>query len=167
MKYIYKIEEHIVIFLIIVIFIILFYQVLQRYLFGNPLVFAGELSRYLFIWSVMISAAIGIRRGSHTNVTYFMDLLFTKKTQLIIDIIRNIFITGFLFVLTYYGIFLTLKTMNVISAATRLPWGLIYISLPVGSLLMIIHVIENILRDVIALNEIDGTLEQNKGDLEK
>jgi TRAP-type C4-dicarboxylate transport system permease small subunit len=64
------------------------------------------------------------------------------------DILRNIAILVFLGFLIYYGIFLSMKTIDVKTAALRFPWGIIYLSAPASAVFMVIHTIELILYDI-------------------
>jgi len=147
LKYLYRIEEVCVISLFIGVSVVIFSHVIARYLFRSPFYFTEELSKYCFIWMVMICAAIGIRKGSHTQVTYFTSFL-PYRILLLLDILRNIAILVFLGFLIYYGIFLAMKTIDVRTAALRLPWGIIYFSAPTSAVFMVIHTIKLILNDI-------------------
>lgn len=147
LKYLYRIEEVCVISLFISVSIVIFSHVIARYLFRSPFYFTEELCKYCFIWMVMICAAIGIRKGSHTQVTYFTSFL-PYRILLLLDILRNIAILVFLGFLIYYGIFLAMKTIGVRTAALGLPWGIIYFSAPTSAVFMVIHTIKLILQDI-------------------
>ena len=147
LKYLYRIEEVCVISLFISVSVVIFSHVIARYLFRSPFYFTEELCKYCFIWMVMICAAIGIRKGAHTQVTYFTSFL-PHRILLLLDIFRNMAILVFLGFLIYYGIFLAMKTIGVKTAALRLPWGIIYFSAPTSAVLMVIHIIKVILHDI-------------------
>ncbi len=48
--------------------LIMFYQVVMRYVFHNSPAWSEELVRYLFIFNVMMAAAIAVRRNSHLQI---------------------------------------------------------------------------------------------------
>ena len=48
--------------------LVLFYQVVMRYIFNNAAAWPEELARYLFIYDVMVAAAIAVRRNSHLQI---------------------------------------------------------------------------------------------------
>ena len=54
--------------------LIMFYQVVMRYVFSNSPAWSEELVRYLFIFNVMMAAAIAVRRNSHLQIDVLHDL---------------------------------------------------------------------------------------------
>jgi TRAP-type C4-dicarboxylate transport system permease small subunit len=145
--FIQKCENVICGFLLSIAFVTILFHIIGRYVFRYPLFFAEEISRYCFIWTVMLGASIGLRRKAHTRVEYFINFL-PEKGKNILKIIVNFCVIGFLCNVIYFGFFLVSKTMNIPTAAMEWPWGLIYLSAPVGAILMIItnifHIIEGI-----------------------
>jgi TRAP-type C4-dicarboxylate transport system permease small subunit len=142
-----KCENGICIFLLSIAFVIILSHIIGRYVFRYPLFFAEEISRYCFIWTIMLGASIGLRRKAHTRVEYFINFLPAKGKN-ILEILVDFCIIGFLGCVIYFGFFLVGKTMNIPTAAMEWPWGLIYLSAPFGAVLMIItnicHIIEGI-----------------------
>lgn len=144
-----KCENVICVFLLIFAFAIILSHIVGRYVFRYPLYFAEEISRYCFIWTIMLGASIGLRRNAHTRVEYFINFL-PDKGKNILAVIVNLCIVGFLCFVIYFGFFLVNKTMSIPTAAMEWPWGLIYMAAPVGAILMIVtnifHIIEGIKR---------------------
>src|SRR5699024_5885989 len=60
-----KIEKVILAVTVGIMVLIIAYQVIMRYIFAHANSWSEELARYLFIYDVMIGAAIAIRRNSH------------------------------------------------------------------------------------------------------
>jgi len=143
----HKCENFICVSLLSIAFVTIFVHIAGRYVFRYPLFFAEEISRYCFIWTIMLGASIGLRRKAHTRVEYFINLL-PQKGRKYLEIIVNLCIIGFLGFLIYFGFFLVSKTMNVPTAAMEWPWGLIYLAAPVGAILMIITTIIHIIEEI-------------------
>ncbi|HOV38304.1 MAG TPA: TRAP transporter small permease [Spirochaetales bacterium] len=139
-----KMTDYICLFLMSVAFLITFFHIIGRYILKTPIFFSEELARYCFVWTCMLGAAIVNRKDEHTSVTYFVGLL-PKKFQGVLYILREILIIVLLVALIYHGIVLSIKMRTVRTAAMGLSWALIYISLPVGSMLMILSTIKLIL----------------------
>ena len=146
-EFIQKCENGICIFLLSTAFVTILSHIIGRYVFRYPLYFAEEISRYCFIWTIMLGASIGLRRKAHTRVEYFVNFL-PDKGKNILEIMVNLGIVGFLCYVIYFGFFLVSKTMNIPTAAMEWPWGLIYMSAPIGAVLMIVtnifYIIEGI-----------------------
>ena len=57
---------------------VLFSGVVSRYVMHMPLVWADELASLLFIWLIMLGAAVAFRRGAHMRMTALVDLVGPK-----------------------------------------------------------------------------------------
>ncbi len=135
-----------------VAFLITFAHIIGRYLLKAPIFFSEELARYCFVWSCMLGASIVSRKDEHTNVTYFVSLL-PKKIQGWLYVFRGAVITALLIALIYYGVLLSVKMRTVETAAMSLSWGLIYISMPIGSVLVILSTVRHVvakIRELVA-----------------
>lgn len=142
----HKCENFICVSLLSIAFATIFAHIIGRYVFRYPLFFAEEISRYCFIWTIMLGASIGLRRKAHTRVEYFITLL-PEKGRKYLAIIVNICVIGFLIFVIYFGFFLVGKTMNVPTAAMEWPWGLIYLAAPAGAIAMVITTIFHIIEE--------------------
>ena len=70
------IQKLINIFLSVAIFamtLIIFLQVISRYIFNSPLVWSEELSRYLFVWISFLAIADAVRTKSHIALSILTD----------------------------------------------------------------------------------------------
>src|SRR5699024_12344598 len=82
-------------------------QILSRYIFSTPLGWSEEVTRYLFIYMVFLSASVGIRTHLHIGVDILTDYLsINSKKQL--ELIVIIIIVLFLLIVTYYGSILSI-----------------------------------------------------------
>ena len=89
MKYLDRLEEIIIAFLIAAATVIIFVSVLHRYTAGLPipglqdwlinlnLSWAQELCIYMFVWMAKFGAAYGVRTGIHVGV----DVLVTRLPE--------------------------------------------------------------------------------------
>ncbi len=153
-EFIQKCENAICIFLLSIAFVTILSHIIGRYVFRYPLYFAEEISRYCFIWTIMIGASIGLRRKAHTRVEYFINFL-PDKGKNILEIGVNLCIIGFLCCVIYFGFFLVGKTMNIPTAAMEWPWGLIYLSAPLAAILMMITNILYIIEGIKQLSAVE------------
>lgn len=115
--------------------IIIFLQVISRYIFQSPLPWSEELARFLFIWITFIGGVMAARKGSHIGVEIVVNA-FNNKGKKIIIFISSI-ITSFFFGLTFYlSVSVFDKMMVQTSPAMGLPIGYPYLGVIIGSLLM-------------------------------
>ncbi|GAA0335141.1 hypothetical protein GCM10008931_28420 [Oceanobacillus oncorhynchi subsp. oncorhynchi] len=129
------IEGYICVLLFIVMTAVLFLEIIARYFFNASISWTGELSRYLFIWFIFISASYAVAERAHIRVESLHHLL-PVKIRPIANIIGMIIWFGVTSLVTYLGIDYALTMMNSISAAMKLPMGLVYLGIPTGYGLM-------------------------------
>jgi TRAP-type C4-dicarboxylate transport system permease small subunit len=135
--------------------VIVFAQVFWRYVLSASIFWSEELARYLMIWGSMFAAGVCLRRGAHMAVRFVHDLLPTphrKATALIVYAL----IFFFLSVVCIFGIDLVQRMWYQRSPTLRLPMGLVYIAIPLGAALMIVHTAA-IIQRIWKTGEIDET----------
>ena len=84
-----KVEKAILAVTVGIMVIIIAYQVIMRYIFAHANSWSEELARYLFIYDVMIGAAIAIRRNSHLQIDILINLM-KPKVRTILTIIATL-----------------------------------------------------------------------------
>lgn len=142
-------EEYALVFLSAFTVVIIFLQVVMRYVFANSLTWSEEIARYAFIWMIYIGVSYGVKTKKHLGVDAF-TMLFKKKGQIIISVIANILFLVFALFMAYYGLEIVLKVTRV-SAAMQIPLGWVYAAPVVGFTLTTIRLIQNLLLEVSEL----------------
>ena len=119
--------------------VVMFIQVVMRYVFNEPFTWAEELSRYCFIWIVYLGAAIASKRAAHLKVDYLAPYM-PPRLRSRIHIIFLLGSTAFLLLIVVKGVELA-KNFFVAPSYTMewLPQGLVYAVIPLGALLMIVN----------------------------
>jgi C4-dicarboxylate transporter DctQ subunit len=138
-------EEVICTVLFSVMVILTFTQVLSRFIFNLSLGWSEEISRFLFVWLVYISAAMAAKHRRHIRVELidqFLPRTLSKWAGLLSDLLWIFFS---LFV-AYQGFIVMQKIMGhgQLSPAVQLPMGWVYLVIPFGFVLMAIRVTQGI-----------------------
>src|ERR671928_276052 len=77
-------------------------QIISRYTALIPSwIWTEELSRFLFIWMVMLGAMVGIRERTHFEVDVWPDL--GPKPAALLRIVAHLFVLIFAIVFLYWG----------------------------------------------------------------
>lgn len=144
-----SLEAHLLVISLAFTTLLIFVQVVLRYVFNNSLSWSEELARYIFIWQIWLGTSISMRNNEHIR----MDMLANKlqgKAKFALDIIANILMLGFCVFLVVYGFQLVSSMMSRgnASVALRLPMWIVYASLPVSQLAVGIRLISRIAGDV-------------------
>ena len=140
-----RICEVALIILLVVMAVAVFLQVLFRYVLHLPLFWTEEFARYCLVWASLLGAAVALKRGEHIAVTFFLDN-FSKRAARTLTIVAQISVVLMLTVMMWGGIKLVLVTSAQISPALRIPMAVPYLALPIGSTVMLFHVVSSIMQ---------------------
>jgi TRAP-type C4-dicarboxylate transport system permease small subunit len=125
--------------------LLIFMQVIFRYVFKESLSWSEELARYLFIWLTFIGASIATREKSHINVAMFVNNLKSPKMKKTFIVLANLLSMFFLGVLVYYGFNIASQILKFKQVSASMPFlyvGFVYFAVPIGSLIMFLNLIE-------------------------
>lgn len=139
--------------LLLIIFGILLMEVIRRYVFNSPTVWANELVQMLFGAYVVLSAGYILRWDGHVNVDIISSLL-PPRAKALMDIITSLLSFLFCGVLLYYGVVLawdSLSRWEHSESAWNPPVYPINLMIPTGALLLLLQVLAKFIRDLLAL----------------
>lgn len=122
--------------------ILVFIQVVMRYVFSNSLSWSEEMARFIFLWLSWIGASYAVKERSHFRVEMFADMLKGKARKYFEYLILIIWFL-FSFAMAYYGtkLLLFIYDTGQCSAAMDIPMTWPYASVPAGCVLMCIRLI--------------------------
>ena len=127
-------------------------QILSRYTELIPsYIWTEELSRFLFIWMVMLGAMIGVREGTHFDVDLWPQL--SPRRAAILRIVSNLFVLVFALVFAWWGVGFVRFGWNQTSELADLPMPFIFIAWPIAGLTWIVFLGESFLK---ALHVLQG-----------
>jgi len=126
--------------LYILMTIVIFWQIIARFVLQSSLPWSEELARYLMAWAVFIGASIAAADGAHIGITALVDR-FSRKTSHNVRLVAVIFSLIFAILMVYLGIIIIgflIKTGQQ-SPSMRIPMYIPYGSVAFGGLLMTIR----------------------------
>jgi|SRR5690606_12289890 TRAP-type C4-dicarboxylate transport system, small permease component len=122
------------------------WQVLSRFILGNPSSVTEEIARFLLIWIGLLGAAYAFRTHSHLGLD-----LFTAKMAPARRHVAEVFsqVMSFIFsawVMVYGGVNLVKLQFDLgqTSAALEINMGYVYSVIPIAGVLICIYAIDNI-----------------------
>ena len=80
-KFIDNFEEYFCVWSLAIMTVLVFIQVIMRYVFQNSLSWSEELARYIFLWLSWIGASYAVKERSHFRVEMFADLFKGKARK--------------------------------------------------------------------------------------
>ena len=123
-----------------IMFVLVFINVVTRYVFGFSFATTEEISTFLMIWITYIGAGLALREGRLAAIDLFQDLLPEKvrrATRAMIGVIILIFFS----ILAYYGAKMVQFGWAQETWATQIPRGIPYLAVPIGAALFGLHLI--------------------------
>ncbi len=132
---------------------VIFYQVVLRYVFHNSNIWSEETARYLMCFVVLFGAAIAIRKGSHLQVDFLINML-PERARCIATVLCTLAGDAFLVFFLIHGISLCKGTTNSISSGTGIPMAYVYACLPIGAVLMLLASVEVIMKQLVKYEEL-------------
>jgi len=106
-------------------------QIVSRYTALIPSwIWTEELSRFLFIWMVMLGAMIGIREHTHFEVDVWPEL--APKAAALLRIVSHLFVLVFALVFVWWGIEFVRFGWNQLSELAELPMPYIFLAWPIA-----------------------------------
>ena len=102
-KFYNMIEENVGAVVMAIILIVLTLQVILRFLpWLPPNSWSEELSRYLFVWFVYLTACVAIYHNAHIKIDAALNL-FPKKARIYVMVLSNLIFLLYALGITYYG----------------------------------------------------------------
>jgi TRAP-type C4-dicarboxylate transport system permease small subunit len=117
-------------------------QIISRYTALIPSwIWTEELSRFLFIWMVMLGAMIGIREHSHFEVDVWPDL--GPKATALLRIVSDLLVLAFALVFIWWGIEFVRFGWDQLSELAELPMPWIFLAWPMAGVTWVIFLGES------------------------
>ena len=137
-------EELLGAFILSVMLIVTFANVVTRYLITYPLAFTEEITISMFVWIVLLGTSIAFRRNAHLAMSFFYDLMPRGLKKLC-------FLFSTAACLTFFSILAWLGglqvhdewALGVTSDALAIPTFIYSSAIPVFSVLILVRIVQS------------------------
>ena len=120
-------------------------QIVSRYTALIPSwIWTEELSRFLFIWMIMLGAMIAVREGTHFVVDIWPDL--SPRRAAMLQIASNVFTLAFALVFVWWGIQFVRFGWDQLSELAELPMPWIFLAWPLAGVTWVLFLGESFAR---------------------
>ena len=129
--------------------IIVFCNVVFRYFLNASIAWSEEISRMLFIWLVFLGAIIAYVNSEHLGLDIIIKL-FPEKTAQFLIILADTLVFTTLVIILVGGIEMTKDSFasGWVASAVPVPYGYVYLVVPISSALLLIESFLRIISDV-------------------
>ena len=149
-----KFEEYLLASSLVVTVLVVFLQVIMRYVFQSSLSWSEELARYLFVYQTWLGAALGVKYRKHIRVELLLNALPLKGRQYL-DLAIVILCLAFCAFLAANSSMLVneIFSKQALSPGMHMKMGFAYASVPIGCGLMSIRLIQQLIEDARLLKK--------------
>ena len=129
-----------------VMLVIIFAQVVTRYLFGYTPEWSEELARFLFVWVVFLGSALIMGESGHLAVQFLPDKFKGTAFGTVLDVIINV--SGYVFIILLLTQGWKMTSIMTFQRAPGLdiPMSWVYVIIPVSCVLMLLYLLKETLR---------------------
>jgi TRAP-type C4-dicarboxylate transport system permease small subunit len=130
--------------------VVVFWQVISRFIIKNPSRWSEEVARYLMIWITFLAASVGVTQRNHLGLNIVVDSIKNAKVHYFFIILQHVCLIAFSLVLLIYGLQYTIEGSRQTGMSIMLKMSYVYSVIPISGFFMVINSIENIVQDVKA-----------------
>lgn len=143
LKFIDRLEEGAIAFLLAAMTLVTVVQVVLRYVFNSSLLWGIEATSYLFGWMVLIGISYGIKVGSHIGVDALVNTL-PKNGRRVAGVISGLLciVYAVLMLIGSWNYFETVYDIGVTGDDIPIQRWILIIILPLGFLLLLFRLLQ-------------------------
>jgi TRAP-type C4-dicarboxylate transport system permease small subunit len=117
---------------------LVFANVVLRYAFNHSIVWVEEITRYMMVWVGFLGSGLVLRYGAHIAVDTFQDMLPAPAARAVRAFIA-LLLAGTFAWMTWLGIRYVGFAWDQETPILQWRTGLVYLAIPIGSALMLVH----------------------------
>ena len=135
--------------LLAVLFVILvFLQVIFRYLLKSPLHWSEELIVLFFQWTIFLGAALSVKHDMHFRLD-FLTRHLTGRSRYYTEILSSLIMIAVAATMLIKGVAMVWLTRNATFATIKMSRGISYMTIPISGMLMILYLIPTLKKQIM------------------
>jgi len=120
--------------------VLVFANVVSRYVLNYSIIWVEELTRYLMVWVGFLGAGLVLRLGAHIAVEAFQDILPPRVAQALRAGIVLLLAATFA-AMTWLGVRYVAFAWDQETPVLNWSTGAVYLAIPIGSALLLAHLV--------------------------
>jgi TRAP-type C4-dicarboxylate transport system permease small subunit len=125
--------------------VLVFGNVLARFVAGIDVAWSGELAAFLLVWGTFLGGAAAARRRAHMRVSELVGMLDGAPRRCA-EATINLAVAGLLGIVVWYGVIIVQLQWPQQTTVLYWPYGLLYLAMPVGAALTLLFVLHDTVR---------------------
>lgn len=123
--------------MMIAMVLIIFANVVLRYVFNSGIMWSEEVALLLAVWFIFIAMSLGVKQNLHINIALWPESKQSAGFKKAFAALKSLAILIIALAMLVHGWKLVGFTMQSIMPATQWPAGLLYAILPLSAVIMI------------------------------
>ena len=138
-----RLLENVTIGLFAMLCVVVFGEVVARYLFNHPFFWSDEVTVYTFTWVAFLGSALALRDNRHIGISFFVEKL-PRGAQGALGILADAIVLAFLGLFLVQSVTFCRMNHTVTSISLQIPLSFVSASLVVMNVLMIWYTVESL-----------------------
>jgi len=139
-KFLSDAAENLLFVLFAVMVVVVFVNVVARYVFDSSIIASEELARYTFVWASFLGAIFVLNEDGHIGVDLVVKKLPSALRRVVL-VFANVCMLALAGVCTWYGYILAESTFGWPSPGMGIPYGIIELIIPISFAAMFVIVL--------------------------
>jgi len=119
-------------------------NIVMRFVFENPIAWSNVVTRYAYIYIVLLGTAISYIEGSHAQIDFIYDSV-SSRTRVVFDLFHYLAMLLLCSILIFHGMKHVITMWPVHSPVVKsLSVGVVYLSVPISGAVMAIFLVQKI-----------------------
>ena len=138
-------------FCMFAVILLIFINVLCRYVFSFSISWSEEMTRYMFIGTLFFTLNIMVSQNAALRVVILDNFIHNQRSKHILNLITYVLTVVALLVFTLSGVMLVQAGLTSVSPSMHIPMWIIYAMMPLGYFLALIEVLRKIAAEIRAI----------------
>lgn len=138
-RWLIRINRWCVIALLAGMAVLVFANVALRFLTDHSILWVEEVSRFMMIWLTLLGSGLVLRYGAHVGIDSLQERY--PRAAPALRALIFLLMLGFFAAMTWLGTSYAMRTWIQTTPILQIPYGAVYLALPIGFALMIVHLL--------------------------
>jgi TRAP-type C4-dicarboxylate transport system permease small subunit len=150
---IFKIQIRVSFVLFVSLTLVVFLQVVSRYVFHNPFIWSEEVARFLFFWVVLMGSSISVKNNKHFVIDVLdVSRIKNRKLRAFLNMFPHLCIFSFSIFLIIYGLLYFELGRFRVGSNSEINMAFVYLAIPVAGITQFIYSLYNLICEAKMIN---------------
>lgn len=134
---------------------ITFIQVVMRYIFNKPFMWAEEVTLTMLIWFGYFTITMVVKEDEHMSIEFLYNL-FNTRIRRLLDAVKHLLMICFSGLMVFYGSQMVISAIGKTLPASRIGRSILYLPLVISGALMALFSIVQLIKVFLVTEKREG-----------